>query len=185
MNTMALASKLKNDYIELLDETVNSGSEPKLVLVKRTDGWSQIPNNEWGARRNTIESAYKVELSRKLESLGYCFYDASEIQQFHWRNRMYRSETADKETEAKTMPLLTSYIEVAMAEAQYEPFEGDTFYAFIPSCPGVWSNECTIDDCKRDLREALEFWLILKLRDNDYIPVINGLDLNSIEELEV
>lgn len=123
--------------------------------------------------------------SRILKSSGYRLFDAPEIQQFHSINRKYKSETADKETEAKTMPLLTSYIEAAMAEAQYEPFEGETLYGFIPSCPGVWSNECSINDCKRDLREALEFWLILKLRDNDYIPVINGLDLNSIEELEV
>jgi hypothetical protein len=30
------------------------------------------------------------------------------------------------------------------------------------------------------LREVLEEWLILKLRDGDFIPEIGGIDLNPI-----
>ena len=81
------------------------------------------------------------------------------------------------------MPLLTSFIEKAMSEAEYQNFADGSFYAQIPACPGVWANEETREECERDLREALEMWLLLKLRDNDTLPVMSEIDLNSIVEL--
>jgi len=34
--------------------------------------------------------------------------------------------------------------------------------------------------CRDVLREVLEEWLILKLRDGDLLPKIGGIDLNTI-----
>ena len=172
---MALASDIKYDIKDLLNEAGASGWEASTAVGKTTNHTPEAPNYH---RRIRVSGTSLFQGSNPM----YGLFDGSNVYNVEIKDQI---KASDKEMEAKPMPLLTSYIEAAMAEAQYEPFEGDTFYAFIPSCPGVWSNECTIDDCKRDLREALEFWLILKLRDNDYIPVINGLDLNSIEELEV
>jgi predicted RNase H-like HicB family nuclease len=101
------------------------------------------------------------------------------------RGRMSLITRPRARMEAQAMPILTSYIEAAMAQAKYEPFDGGTIYAYVPSCPGVWSNENTREACEQDLRETLEFWLLLKLRDNDEVPLIAGIDLNSIEEVEV
>ncbi|MDK2846044.1 MAG: hypothetical protein PWR18_646, partial [Synergistales bacterium] len=55
-----------------------------------------------------------------------------------------------------------------------------TFFGEIPSCPGVWANEKTLEVCRDVLREVLEEWLILKLRDGDLLPKIGGIDLNTI-----
>jgi len=44
----------------------------------------------------------------------------------------------------------------------------------------VWANEKTLELCRDVLREVLEEWLILKLRDGDFIPTIGGIDLNVI-----
>lgn len=78
------------------------------------------------------------------------------------------------------MSILTAFVETAMHEARYKMLEDGTFFGEIPSCPGVWANEKTLELCRDVLREVLEEWLILKLRDGDLIPTIGGIDLNAI-----
>jgi len=78
------------------------------------------------------------------------------------------------------MSILTAFVETAMHEARYKMLEDGTFFGEIPSCPGVWANEKTLELCRDVLREVLEEWLILKLRDGDLIPTIGGIDLNVI-----
>jgi len=78
------------------------------------------------------------------------------------------------------MSILTAFVETAMHEARYKMLEDGTFFGEIPSCPGVWANEKTLELCRDVLREVLEEWLISKLRDGDFIPTIGGIDLNVI-----
>jgi predicted RNase H-like HicB family nuclease len=78
------------------------------------------------------------------------------------------------------MSVLTAFVETAMHEAKYKMLEDGTFFGEIPSCPGVWANEKTLEVCRDVLREVLEEWLILKLRDGDLLPKIGGIDLNTI-----
>ena len=78
------------------------------------------------------------------------------------------------------MSILTAFVETAMHEARYKMLADGPFFGEIPSCPGVWANEKTLELCRDVLREVLEEWLILKLRDGDLIPTIGGIDLNVI-----
>lgn len=74
--------------------------------------------------------------------------------------------------------MLIEYIDAALAEATYEILEDGTFYGEIGSCPGVWANADTLAGCQKQLRDALESWLIVGLRHGDHLPVINHIDLN-------
>ena len=78
------------------------------------------------------------------------------------------------------MPILTAFIEAAMHEAKYKILEDGTFFGEIPSCPGVWANEKTQDECRDVLREVLEEWMVLKLRNGGQLPSIGGIDLNIV-----
>jgi len=78
------------------------------------------------------------------------------------------------------MPVLTAFTEAAMREAKYKILEDGTFFGEIPSCSGVWANEETLEKCRDVLKEVLEEWLILKLRDHDPLPRIGGVDLNAV-----
>jgi len=75
--------------------------------------------------------------------------------------------------------MLTEYIAGAMKRAQYKLIEDDgTFFGEIPGFQGVWSNAETLEECRTELQEVLEGWLILKLRDNDDdIPAVDGIPL--------
>lgn len=74
--------------------------------------------------------------------------------------------------------MLTEFIEAAMNHAQYEILEDKSYYGEIPECNGVWANELSLEETRKDLRGTLEGWIMLGLRDGAEIPVIDGIDIN-------
>jgi len=84
----------------------------------------------------------------------------------------------------KGTSMLTEYIAKALGHAIFEGPEDGRWYGEIPLCPGVWATGNSKEECRRELQEVLEEWLILKLRDNDPdIPVIEGIRL-TVPEVE-
>ena len=82
-------------------------------------------------------------------------------------------------------PLLTSYIEAAMINAEIEMMNNGEYYGHIPDCQGVWASESTPSDCYNTLRSVLEEWIILKLSDGDTLPTINGITIGIFEEEDI
>jgi len=74
--------------------------------------------------------------------------------------------------------VLTHYIDAAMSTAHYEILpDGEGYYGSIEGLQGVWANAETLEDCRRELQEVLEEWIILGLRMGHPIPAIAGLEL--------
>ena len=74
--------------------------------------------------------------------------------------------------------MLTAYINAAMRCAHYEILGGGEGYSgIIPGLQGVWANADTLEACREELREVLEEWIILGLKMNHHIPVIDGIEL--------
>jgi len=88
---------------------------------------------------------------------------------FHIQNVFYLS--------AVGFTMIQEYMGAAMERAHYEMLEDHSFYGEIPECPGVFANELTLEQCRRTLAEVLEGWIILRLRENLDLPVIEGIDL--------
>ena len=79
--------------------------------------------------------------------------------------------------------MLATYIDKAMQLAVYEIIEDDnTYWGEIPSLQGVWANHNTLEGCRNELREALSDWIALRLRLGLEIPVIEEINLNTINE---
>jgi len=68
--------------------------------------------------------------------------------------------------------MLTSYIHAALRRAKYEIIEGGQYYGEITGFGGVWASASTLEECREDLRETLEDWLVLGLRMGHVIPVV-------------
>ena len=66
--------------------------------------------------------------------------------------------------------MLTDYISQKMAQARYKILDDGSYFGGIPGLQGVWASEKTLEKCRETLREVLEEWLILKLRDGNPIP---------------
>ena len=75
--------------------------------------------------------------------------------------------------------MLVEFIHAAMRKARYELLpDGGGFYAEVPELQGVWANQDTLEACREELEEVIESWLIVKLRHNDPLPILDGIDLN-------
>ncbi|MBU0512520.1 MAG: type II toxin-antitoxin system HicB family antitoxin [Chloroflexi bacterium] len=79
--------------------------------------------------------------------------------------------------------MLSTYIRTAMRRAKYEILPDDgTFYGEIPGFQGVWANAETLEECREELQEVLEGWIVLGLQLGHLLPVID--DINLVTELE-
>jgi predicted RNase H-like HicB family nuclease len=66
--------------------------------------------------------------------------------------------------------MLTEYIYKKLNQAQYKILDDRSYFGEIPGLQGVWASGKTLEECREVLREVLEEWLILKLKDGDKIP---------------
>ncbi len=74
--------------------------------------------------------------------------------------------------------MLTEYIRAAMGHARYEILEDDrSFYGEIPDFESVWANANTLEDCRDELEEVLEGWIVLSLSKNLPLPTVDGISI--------
>jgi len=66
--------------------------------------------------------------------------------------------------------MITEFLDKKLREAQYKLLKNGTYFGEIPHLKGVWASATTLEDCRQELQEILEDWLLLKLRDGDKIP---------------
>jgi len=74
--------------------------------------------------------------------------------------------------------MLTDYIQAAMHKAHYEILpDGEGYFGRIPDLQGVWANADTLEACREELQEVLEEWIIVGLKMDSPIPIIDGIEL--------
>ena len=74
--------------------------------------------------------------------------------------------------------MLSEYLLAVMNRATFEVIDDDrSFYGRIPNLEGVWANAATLEDCRAELKQVLEEWLLLRLSERLSIPEIDGIDL--------
>jgi predicted RNase H-like HicB family nuclease len=78
--------------------------------------------------------------------------------------------------------MLRSYLRAALRQARYEILPDDgSFYGEIPVCNGVYANAPTLEECREQLEEVLEEWVLFRIYKNLPLPVINGHELTIRE----
>jgi predicted RNase H-like HicB family nuclease len=79
----------------------------------------------------------------------------------------------------KTRYVLSDYVQQALAQAEYDKLEDNSFVGRIPCCPGVIAFGATLMECEEQLRSTLEDWIWLGLKLGHRLPVIGDIDLNK------
>ncbi len=73
--------------------------------------------------------------------------------------------------------MLIGYLRAAMRRAKHEILEDGTFYGEIPGFQGVFANADNLEDCRQQLQEVLEDWLVLGLRMGHALPIVDNISL--------
>lgn len=79
--------------------------------------------------------------------------------------------------------MLTQYLKTALRRAHYEILADDgQFYGEIAECNGVYATAPSLEDCRDELEEVLEEWVLFRVHRNLALPVIDGVELGVKEE---
>ena len=68
--------------------------------------------------------------------------------------------------------MLREYISAAMNKAMYEILEDKTYYGEIPGFKGLFSNEPNLEECRNELEETLEDWILLSISNHLPLPAL-------------
>lgn len=66
--------------------------------------------------------------------------------------------------------MLTDFINRKLAIANYKLLKDGSYFGEIVSLKGVWASALTLEDCRRELQEVLEDWLVVKMIAGDKVP---------------
>jgi len=78
--------------------------------------------------------------------------------------------------------MLTTYLRAALRHARYEILSDDrSFYGHIPGFDGVYSNAQTLEQCREELAEVLEEWILFRVSRNLPLPTIDNISLKITE----
>ena len=69
-----------------------------------------------------------------------------------------------------TADMLSEFLDKRLAQAKYKLLKDRTYFGEISGLPGVWASARTLVACRKELREVLEDWLLLKVRDREEVP---------------
>ena len=71
--------------------------------------------------------------------------------------------------------MLSQFIAKKLSQAHYKLLKNGSYFGEVPGVKGVWANAKNLEDCRKELQEVLEDWLLLKVHDREQIP---GLQLH-------
>lgn len=82
--------------------------------------------------------------------------------------------------------MIAQYIEAALSRAKYELIEDEEpYYGEVPELEGVWATGKTLEECRRNLAEVIDGWLVVRLRKGLDIPPIGEHKIEELKTLEV
>ncbi|GBE54178.1 hypothetical protein BMS3Bbin15_00330 [archaeon BMS3Bbin15] len=82
--------------------------------------------------------------------------------------------------------MIVEYINAALEKAKYEIIDDEEpFYGEVPGLQGVWATGETLEECRKNLAEVIEGWIIIKIKDGLPIPPIDGRNIEQPAEMAV
>jgi len=82
--------------------------------------------------------------------------------------------------------VIIEYVQAALDKAKYEIIrDEEPYYGKVPGLDGVWSTGKTLEECRKNLAEVIDGWIVVRLRKELPIPPIAGHKIEGLERLRV
>lgn len=82
--------------------------------------------------------------------------------------------------------MLCEYIDAALARATYDVIQDEEpFYGEVQELKGVWATGRTLEACRRNLAEAIEGWVLIRLTRNLPVPPLDEITVIPPREMNV
>jgi predicted RNase H-like HicB family nuclease len=82
--------------------------------------------------------------------------------------------------------MIREYIDAALGRAHYEMIDNpEPFYGEVPGLQGVWATGATLEECRRNLADVVDGWILVRVSRGLTIPPIGDIRIAPPEELAV
>ena len=79
--------------------------------------------------------------------------------------------------------MLVEYIEQALNQAHYEMIDDEEpYYGEVKELNGVYATGASLEECRKNLKEVIEGWIIISIQKNLPIPKIGNLEIKTTVE---
>ena len=80
--------------------------------------------------------------------------------------------------------MITEYIEEALKKAHYEIIQDEEpFYGEISELPGVWGSGKSLEECRNNLKNVLESWILVSVKKGIPIPKIGDYEISESRDV--
>jgi predicted RNase H-like HicB family nuclease len=66
--------------------------------------------------------------------------------------------------------MIRRYVDEALRRARYDKLDDGTFYAEVPGLRGVLATGETLEECRNQLAEVVEEWLLVRVAKRLSVP---------------
>ena len=82
--------------------------------------------------------------------------------------------------------MITEYIKAALDRAKFEIIKDEEpYYGEVPELQGVWATGKTLEECRNNLVEVIDGWLVVRLRRGLPIPPLGKYRVRELKRLAV
>ena len=79
--------------------------------------------------------------------------------------------------------MLIEYVEEALRRARYEIIEDkEPYYGEIEELRGIWATGKTLEECRNNLKDVIEGWILLSIKKGLPIPKLGDFEIKEIQE---
>ncbi|MEK7516898.1 MAG: type II toxin-antitoxin system HicB family antitoxin [Patescibacteria group bacterium] len=73
--------------------------------------------------------------------------------------------------------MISEFVAKKLKAARYKLLKDGSYFGEIPGLKGVWANAKNLEECREELKSALEDWMLFKLKEGDAISGLRiGID---------
>ena len=66
--------------------------------------------------------------------------------------------------------MFSRFVSQKLKSARYKILRDGTYFGEIPGFKGVWASARNLEDCREELREVLEEWVLLQIKYSKAVP---------------
>ncbi len=82
--------------------------------------------------------------------------------------------------------MITEYIQAALCRAKFEKIEDEEpYYGEVTELEGVWATGKTLEECRQNLVEVIDGWLVVRLHRGLPIPPLGKFRVKELKRLPV
>ena len=82
--------------------------------------------------------------------------------------------------------MIVEYIEAALGKAKYDIIrDEEPYYGEVPGLKGVWATGRNLEECRKNLSEVIEGWIIVRIKKGLPIPPLGRYRIKEPRELSL